>query len=70
MNKLQELSQQFTDLDSTRLLEFGQLVVAECIKAVNLTDRRHAYTTFDRNIIDSTVDKSVQSINSYFKDQE
>ena len=49
------------------ILRFGKLVIAECISAVQDTDTRHAYTTYDKDIIDSTIERSVKSIKERFK---
>lgn len=45
---------------------FAMAIVNECIEAVKKTDIRHAYTTFDKNLIDATVNKSVKSIKDTF----
>ena len=59
----------YPDVGGDLLEKFGEMVVAECIKAVQNTDLRDiTFTTFDsgRNV---TVLKScVESINKTFKD--
>lgn len=44
----------------------AELVVAECILAVENTPKHCAYTTFQESIVDCTVDMSVQSIKQHF----
>ena len=50
------------------LEKFGQAVIRECIKAVDQTDTRHAYTSFDHDQIRSTINKSKESIIRHFSD--
>lgn len=45
---------------------FAHLIIKECITAVYNTDRAHAYTTFDKDQIDSTIERSVASIIKHF----
>lgn len=69
MNKLlEELSQQarIQMASSERLEEYGQLIIAECLKAIEQTDRTHAYTTFDIGQINVTIERSKQSIKKHF----
>jgi hypothetical protein len=47
-------------------LAFARLIVKECIEAVRNTDTRHAYTTFDKGLIDTTVERSIKSIKERF----
>ena len=54
------------EYDREAILRFGKLVIAECIVAVEQTDTRHAYTTFDKDLVDTTVDKCVKSIKERF----
>lgn len=71
MNKLfRELSlkAKIQMASDARLQEFGELIVNECIKAVEQTDRTHAHTTFDLSLIDATILKSKDSITQHFKD--
>lgn len=56
-------------VSEARLQEFGELIVQECLSAVDHTDRRHGYTTFDLSLIDATIHRSKQSIINHFKDQ-
>lgn len=74
MNKIfRELSKQarIHMASDARLQEFGELIVAECIKAVEQTERSHAHTTFDLSLIDATIQSSIKSISNHFnKDQD
>lgn len=45
---------------------FAMAIVEACIDAVKQTDIRHAYTTFDKNLIDATINKSINSIKQTF----
>lgn len=54
------------EYDRDAILRFGKLVIAECIDAVKHTDTRHAYTTYDRDTVDSTIERSVKSIKERF----
>lgn len=47
-------------------LSFARQIVEECIDAVRNTDTRHAYTTFDKGLIDATVERSIKSIKERF----
>jgi hypothetical protein len=71
--KFRELSKQarIQMASDARLQEFGELIVQECINAVEQTDRTHAYTTFDLSLIDATIARSKKSIINHFnKDQD
>ena len=47
-------------------LSFAKQIIEECIDAVRNTDTRHAYTTFDKGLIDATVERSIKSIKERF----
>jgi hypothetical protein len=47
-------------------LSFARQIVDECIDAVRNTDTRHAYTTFDKSLIDATIERSIMSIREKF----
>lgn len=51
--------------EGDRLEALVQIVIDECVKAVQNTDTRHAYTTYDKGMIDATVDRSVLAIYEY-----
>lgn len=48
--------------------KFANLIIVECIDAVKQIDMAHAHTTFDKDLVDSTVEKCVQSIKERFKE--
>lgn len=45
-----------------RLEKFYELIVNGCIVAVENTDRRHAYTTYDYGLIGGTIERSIEQI--------
>ena len=51
--------------EGDRLEALVQIVIDECVKGVQNTDTRHAYTTYDKGLIDATVDRSVKAIYEY-----
>lgn len=51
-----------TTFEGDRLEALVRIVVNECVVAVQNTDTRHAYTTYDKGMIDATVDRSVKAI--------
>ena len=64
-------SGKFTDtsgrwISQDNLVILSENIVNECIEAVKNTDLRHAYTTYDRSLIEATVERSVQSIKDKF----
>lgn len=48
------------------LNKFAELIIKECIDAVDNTNRHHAYTTFDKDLIDFTIAKSKTAIKERF----
>lgn len=42
-------------------------IINEAVQAVKATDRTHAYTTFQLDLIEHTIAKSVQQLNSHFE---
>ena len=46
--------------------KFAKLVIAECIKAVQRTDRKLAHTTYDSSVVEGTIQLSIKSINEHF----
>jgi hypothetical protein len=53
--------------EGDRLEALVRIVIDECVKGVQNTDTRHAYTTFDKGLIDATVDRSVKAIYEYME---
>ena len=52
--------------DRESILRFGKLVIDECIDAVEHTNMHHAYTTFDKDMVETTIAKSIMSIKERF----
>jgi hypothetical protein len=46
--------------------KLSSLIIEECILAVKNCNRNHGATTFDKGIIDKTIDESVKSIKTTF----
>lgn len=47
-------------------LSFAKQIINECLDAVKHTDTRHALTTFDKGLIDATIERSLKSIRERF----
>jgi len=47
--------------------KFAELIVQECIEAVKNTPKHCAYTTFQEQIVDCTISKSVEQLTSVFQ---
>jgi hypothetical protein len=56
-----------TTYESDRLEALVRLTMEECDTAVQNTDTRHAYTTYDKGMIDGTVEKSIAAIYEHFE---
>jgi hypothetical protein len=50
------------------LEQFGREVVAECIKAIDNTNKQLVYTTFDKDRFDHTIDQAKKAIEERFKE--
>lgn len=64
--QLQAGGSHYPSINPDMQLSFAQQIVKECIDAVRNTDTRHAYTTFDKGLIDATVERSIKSIKERF----
>lgn len=64
--QLQAGGSHYPGINPDMQLSFAQQIVKECIDAVRNTDTRHAYTTFDKGLIDATVERSIKSIKERF----
>ena len=49
------------------LLEFIQEVVDECVKSIETIDRTHMRTTYDKQLVDETVNKAITNIKIKFR---
>jgi hypothetical protein len=47
--------------------KFAKLIIDECIVAVKQTNTHHAYTSYDQNLIQATIGKSVEAIRKHFE---
>jgi uncharacterized protein YdgA (DUF945 family) len=63
---LQAGGSHYPEVGGATLEKFTKLLLEECITAVKNTDTTHAYTTFDKGMIDSTITKCVNSIKKTF----
>lgn len=69
--KLKELSLQaggshYPSVNPVLQEAFARLIINECIDAVKNTNKHHAYTTFDLGMVESTIEKSIESIKQRF----
>lgn len=64
--QLQAGGSHYPGINPDMQLSFARQIVEECIDAVRNTDTRHAYTTFDKGLIDATVERSIKSIKERF----
>lgn len=51
-----------TSIPTNQLEEFTRLIVIECVQAVERTDRHGAYTTYDWQLIESTIKKCTNTL--------
>jgi hypothetical protein len=49
------------------LEKFADALIQECIVAVQQTNTHHAYTSYDQNLIQATISKSVEAIRKHFE---
>ena len=64
--QLQAGGSHYPSINPDMQMSFARQIVEECIDAVRNTDTRHAYTTFDKGLIDATVERSIKSIKERF----
>jgi hypothetical protein len=54
-----------------KILErFAELMISECISAVENTGKQCAYTSYDLNVVECTIKKSVDAIKERFEDND
>lgn len=54
-----------------KILErFAELLINECIDAVNTTGKQCAYTTYDLGVVECTINMSVKAIKERFKEDD
>jgi hypothetical protein len=64
--QLQAGGSHYPSINPDMQLSFARQIVEECIDAVRNTDTRHAHTTFDKGLIEATVERSIKSIKERF----
>jgi len=52
------------------LNHFAELIVRECIRAVDLTNTHHVHTSFDDNLVRTTMSKTKTAIKQHFGVEE
>ncbi len=55
-------------ISSQELEKFAELIINNCIEAVNNTGLTDVYTTYDLSLVKSTIAKSIESIQNKFGD--
>lgn len=45
---------------------FARLVIKECVESVKRTNKSHTHTTYDLDLIEATIQRSINSINETF----
>lgn len=46
--------------------KFSELLIKECINVIESTSRKHAITTYDKDVVDSTIEICIQNIRDKF----
>ena len=46
--------------------KFAELIVKECLTAIDKTDTTHIYTSFDQSMVMGTIEKSKKAIKEHF----
>jgi hypothetical protein len=64
---LQAGGSHYPEVGGATLEKFAELIIEACIDAVEKTNTHHAFTTFDKGLIDTTIDKCSQSIRDTFE---
>ena len=64
---LQAGGSHYPEVGGELLEKFADLIVKECIKAVEQTPKHCAYTTHDLGIVNCTIDKSVTALKEKFQ---
>lgn len=59
---LQSGGSHYPDVGGATLEKFAELIIEACINAVESSNTHHAYTTYDKGLIDATIAKCAQSI--------
>ncbi len=48
------------------LEKYAELIVRECLTAIDKTDTTHIYTTFDQSMVMGTIEKSKKAVKEHF----
>lgn len=46
--------------------QFAELIVKECLLAIDKTNRHHVHTTFDEQLVEATLQKSKKAVKEHF----
>jgi hypothetical protein len=46
--------------------KFAELIVKECLTAIDKTDTTHIYTSFDQSMVMGTIEKSKKAVKEHF----
>lgn len=46
--------------------KFAELIISECLTAIDKTDTTHIYTTFDQSMVMGTIEKSKKAVKEHF----
>lgn len=68
-NRIEELIVQSTDASGLNANLFAELIISDCIEAVNNTSHTDVYTTYDLSLVKSTIVKSIESIRNKFRNK-
>lgn len=60
--QLQAGGSHYPDINPQMQEAFARMIIKKCIEAVYNTNKTHAFTTFDRDMVDGTIQRSVKSI--------
>jgi len=64
--KLKQLAEQCITEDQFAVGLFAQLLIEECLVALDSTDKPHVYTTFDQAQFDSSIANAKLAIKKHF----
>lgn len=59
---LQAGGSHYPEVGGATLEKFAELIIEACVTAVESTDTHNAFTTYDKGLIDATIDKCAKSI--------
>lgn len=62
---LQAGGSHYPEVGGETLQLFAELLINECLYAIDRTDKTHAYTTFDLSMIETTIEKTKRSVQKH-----